>query len=114
MVVSVNGTPWAAWNYTSAKYSEVKTYSKYPFVVDAGKDAVISWTETTNNKSYPAKFKNAVYTYSLLDVETSESTEDTGPYLIIKCESETAATELLPQIQKIAPNAEIGTVRKVE
>ncbi|MDD4588888.1 MAG: hypothetical protein PHG06_00465 [Parabacteroides sp.] len=109
--VSINGTPFAAWKYTAAKYSDVLTYNKYPVVADAGKDAVISWAITTNNSVYPAKFKNASYTYSFVDVETG--TEVTNQYLIIKCESDAAATALLPKIKELAPNAEIGTVSKV-
>jgi hypothetical protein len=110
-VVSINGTPWGAWKYTAAKYSEILTYSRYPPVIEAGKDAVITWTINTNNSAYPAKFKNASYSYSFVDVETNN--EVTNQYLIIKCESEAAATSLLPKIKELAPNAEIGTVRKV-
>jgi hypothetical protein len=110
-VISINGIPWGAWNYTAATYSGVLTYSRYPPVIEAGKDAVISWTINTNNSAHPAKFKNAAYSYSFVDVETD--TEVTNQYLIIKCESEAAATALLPKIKELAPNAEIGTVSKV-
>ncbi len=113
MTVSINGTPWAAWTHTLATYSNVKTYDTYPVIVDAGKDTVISWKVTTSNSKYPAKFKNASYTYSLVDVATPEEPkENTNQYLIIKVDSEAAATALLPKIQVIAPNAEIGTVKK--
>jgi hypothetical protein len=110
-VISINGMPWGAWKYTAAKYSDVFTYSRYPLVIDVGKDAVISWTINTNNSVYPAKFKNAAYTYSFVDIETNN--EVTNQYLIIKCESEAAASSLLPKIKELAPNAEIGTVSKV-
>jgi hypothetical protein len=113
-VISINGIPWGAWNYTAAKYSDVLAYSRYPPVIDAGKDAVISWTINTNNSAYPAKFKNAAYTYSFVDVDTSgESTTENGEYLIVKCESKAAAAALLPKIKELAPTAEIGIVSKV-
>jgi len=113
ITVSINGTPFAAWKYTAAKYSDVLTYNKYPVVVDAGKDAVISWAITTSDSKYPAKFKNASYTYSLVDVATSgDSTAETYEYIIIKCAAGESAA-LLAQLKTIAPNAEIGTVSKV-
>jgi hypothetical protein len=113
MTVSVNGTPWAAWKYMAAKYSDVLTYNKYPFVIDAGKDAVISWTITTSDSKYPAKFKNASYTYSFVDAAaTGDSATETDEYIIIKCAAGESAA-LLTQLKTIAPNAEIGTVSKV-
>ena len=109
-VISINGIPWGAWNYTAAKYSEILTYRRYPPVIEAGKDAEISWTINTNNSAYPAKFKNASYTYSFVDVETTN--EAANQYLIIKCESEVATT-LIAKIKELAPTAEIGIINKV-
>ena len=109
-VISINGVPWGAWNYTAATYSGVLTYSRYPPVIEAGKDAEISWTINTNNSAYPAKFKNASYTYSFVDVETTN--EAANQYLIIKCESEVATT-LIAKIKELAPTAEIGIINKV-
>lgn len=107
-VVSINGIPYAAWKYNAAKYSDVLTYDTYPVVVDAGKDAVITWTINTNNGKYPAKIKNAAYVYSFVDDETVN-----GPYILIKCKPEDDITELILKIKEIAPNAEIGTINKV-
>ncbi len=116
--VYVNGNPYAAWKYTSAKYSDVLTYNKYPFVVDEGKDAVLTWSVVTENKSYSAKMKQASYTFSYVDVEKEDPVEETpveekDGFLVIKCK-ESAVSELLPILKEIAPNAEINKLSQVE
>lgn len=113
MTVAINGVAWAVWIYKSTKYSGVLTYNTYPHIVDAGKDAVISWTLEPSNSKYPAKFKNISYTYSFVDaVATGDSTSETDEYIIIKCAAGESAA-LITQLKAIAPKAEIGTVSKV-
>jgi hypothetical protein len=110
-VVAVNGTPYAAWNYNIAQYSDVLTYNKYPFLVETGKDAVITWTVKTSQKGIAAKIKTTSYTYSYVDVETpvvpEEGTEK-GSIIIIKYPSKSEAEEALKTIQTSYESAYIA------
>ena len=101
VMISVNGVDYAGWSNSTTDYGDVRTYNRYPIEVDAGKDAVLAWTLTTANKTYPAKIKHASYTYEYVDVETpvvetpvveepekkESDTEDKGPLVVIECES---------------------------
>ncbi len=101
-VVSINGTPYAAWNYTSAIYSDVLTYNKYPFMVDAGKDAIITWALKTSDKRYVVKAKNAAYTYEYVDVAVPDEPnepEGKNPLVVIECVSSDKAKEVAKEIQ---------------
>lgn len=91
-VVAINGEPWAAWNWDDAGYSNSKTYDTYPYLIDAGKDAVITWVMKTSDKRYAAKIKNVAYTYSYVDVAAPEEPGKGGKYLVeIECTSEDEA-----------------------
>lgn len=113
--VLINGTAYAAWNYKLAKYSEVLTYNKYPYVVDEGKDAILTWSVKTDNTKYPAKMKMASYTYSYVDVAGTPDTpsEETKSYLVIECKESEAAT-LTAKIKELAPDAGINVLSKYQ
>lgn len=111
--ISVNGTPYAAWKYMSAKYSDTLTYDKYPFIVGEGENAVLSWDVASKNKKYPAKMKTASYTYLYVGGAPDTPIEENDEFIIIKCKkSETS--ELIPKIKDIAPGSEINTLSQVE
>jgi len=101
VMISVNGVDYAGWTVDDTDYGDVRIYNKYPFVVNAGESAKLAWTLTTANKRYPAKIKQASYTFEYVDVETpvvetpvveepekkESDTEDKGPLVVIECES---------------------------
>lgn len=93
--VSINGTPYAIWTWDSVKYSDVKTYNKYPFVVDAGKDVKITWTVKTSDKKVSAKIKNISYAFSYVDAVTPVKNSK----LIIECESSKKAAVVVADIK---------------
>lgn len=112
--VSVNGVPYAAWKYTSAKYSDILKYNKLTREADEGNDVVLTWNIKSDNAKYPAKMKMASYTYSYVDVAGTPDTptEDKEEFIIVKCkESETA--DLITKIKGISPAAEINTLSQV-
>jgi len=100
-VVSVNGTPYAAWNYETAAYSDVLTYNKYPFIVDQGKDAIITVTEKTSDAKIVVKCKNFAYTFSYVDVATPTPADETKKSLVvIDCASTEKAEAVIKDIQE--------------
>lgn len=101
-IVAINGEPWAAWNWDDAGYSDSKTYDTYPYVIDAGKDAVITWTMKTSDKRYAAKIKNVTYTYEYVDgaaPDEPEEPEGKNPLVVIECVSSDKAKEVAKEIQ---------------
>jgi len=111
VMISVNGVDYAGWSDDNTDYGDVRVYNRYPFEVDAGKDAVLTWTLTTENKKYPAKIKQASYTFEYVDVETpivetpvveepaGDATEDKGPLVVIECESTAKAEAAVEDIK---------------
>jgi len=106
VMASINGVDYAGWTTTSDDYGDIKTYNKYPYTVDAGKDMVMSWTLTTANAKYPAKIKQLSYTFEYVDVEQSEEdtpTEDdtttTGTIIIVEGFTESSADAALNTIK---------------
>lgn len=80
VTVSINGTAYAVWIVDSTDYGSVRTYNKYPSLVDVGKDAVLSWTLTTADKRYPVKIKQPLYIFEYIDAEgTTEETPAETP-----------------------------------